>query len=91
MGSGIPKNDGTYSGSSSEQPRSADVYLNRDFEYKTISRAGASLSFRYTRLFKKNFSIYADISDRYVRALKAPEFLGNGFRNSFVFTLGCAF
>lgn len=90
-GTGNPKDDGAYASSSSNAPRSADTYLNRDFEYKTISRAGGCIKFRYTRLFKKTLSFYADISDRYVSALKAPEFLGSGYRNSFILTVGCSF
>lgn len=91
MGTGTPANDGSYSGSTSEAPRSAETYLNRDFEYKTISRAGGMISFRYTRLFKRNFSIYAELCDRYLKTLKKPEFLGNGFRNGVTVTVGCSF
>lgn len=90
-GFGTSNMDGTYSESSSDNHRTMDSYLDRDFEYDTASRVAGTLSFRYTRLFGDKISAYIDVSDTYNHTLKRPEFLANGWRNVFMVTLGCAF
>lgn len=90
-GSGTPKNDGILASSSSEAPRSFDMYLYRDFEYRTASRISAGLSVRYTRLFSDKIAGYIQLSDRYISLLKQPEYLNNGYKNTLVITIGCTF
>lgn len=90
-GSGVPKDDGAYASSSSEAPRSFDLYLYRDFEYRTASRISARASFRYTRLFSDRIGGYIQLSDRYISLLEAPQYLNNGHRNSLDLTIGCTF
>ena len=91
MGSGTKNEDGTYAESVSDNHSSNDSYLDRDFEYDTAARAGATLSFRYTRLFGDKISAYVDVRDTYNHTLKNPSYLTDGFRNIFVIALGCAF
>jgi hypothetical protein len=90
-GFGVPKEDGFLANSSSEPPKSFDLYLNRDFEYKTAMRAGGSASLRYTRLFSENVGGYIQLSDRYISMLQASEYLANGHRNTLLLTIGCTF
>lgn len=90
-GSGVAKDDGAYASSSSDAPRSFDMYLYRDFEYRTASRMNASLSLRYTRLFSERIAGYIQLSDRYISLFEAPQYLENGYRNSLTLTIGCTF
>ena len=90
-GFGTAKDDGILASSTSDAPVSGDIYLNRDFEYKTISQAGGTLNFRYTRLIKGRAALYADIRDSYAAALKKPDFLPGNYRNSLIVTIGCTF
>ena len=90
-GSGVAKDDGAYASSSSEAPRSFDLYLYRDFEYRTAARINAGLTFRYTRLFTDKVAGYIQISDRYISLLETPQYLNNGHRNTLAITIGCTF
>lgn len=90
-GSGVAKDDGAYASTSSDAPRSFDMYLYRDFEYRTASRISASLSLRYTRLFSDRIAGYIQLSDKYISLLESPQYLNNGHRNSLVLTIGCTF
>ena len=89
-GFGTRNRDGVYASTSSDNHRTNDTYLNRDFEYDTASRVGGTLGFRYTRLFKK-ISAYIDVRDTYRHTLEKPEFLADGYRNVFTVSVGCAF
>lgn len=89
-GFGTRNRDGVYASTSSDNHRTNDTYLNRDFEYDTASRIGGTLGFRYTRLFKK-ISAYIDVRDTYRHTLEKPEFLADGYRNVFTVSVGCAF
>lgn len=91
MGFGTKNSDGKYAESASDNHRTMDSYLNRDFEYDTAARCAGTLSFRYTRLFGSKISAYVDVRDTYVRTLKKPEFLAEGWRNMFTVAIGCAF
>ena len=90
-GSGNPKTDGILAGSSSEAPLSMDMYLFRDFEYRTSARAGAELSFRYTRLFSDRIGGYIEINDSFKSLLKEQEYLNCRLRNILAITIGCTF
>ena len=90
-GFGIPKDDGILASSSSDAPKSFDVYLYKEFEYRTAQRAGAELTFRYTRLFSHKVGAFIQLSDRYTTLLADPEYMSNGHRNTFNLTIGCTF
>ncbi len=90
MGFGQAKKDGTLAGSTSKAPTSLDVYLEKDFEYNTASRASGTLAFRYTRFFS-DISVFIDLSDTYSRLLSAPQFMSGEGRNSLLLTIGCTF
>ena len=90
-GFGNPKTDGILASSSSDAPRSFDLYLNRDFEYKTATRVGGGLTFRYTRLFSDRIGGYIQLSDRHISLLQAAEYLKGRNRNTLELTIGCTF
>lgn len=90
-GFGVPKEDGSYATSTSSNLKSFDSYLNRQFEYVTASRAGAALSFRYTRLMSSSFALYIEARDSMMSMLAEPEFLGGRTRNLALVTIGCNF
>jgi hypothetical protein len=90
-GSGNPKTDGILASSSSSAPLSMDLYLYRDYEYRTSTHAGAELSFRYTRLFSDRAGGYIEISDKFKSLLKEPEYLNCRLRNILAITIGCTF
>lgn len=91
-GGGIKNEDGLLA-SASGSPKKADSYLNRNFEYLTAGRAGAELSFRYSRFFGKaaKTMAYAEISDSFVSLVSKPEYLYGRYRNILSITLGCSF
>lgn len=90
-GFGTAKEDGTLASSASTNLKSFDSYLNRQFEYETASRAGASISFKYTRLISNALAVYAGVSDSFVSLLSEPEYMYGRFRNAAVLTVGCNF
>lgn len=90
-GFGTKNLDGSYATTSSDNLVSGDSYLNRDFEYDTISRMSGTLGFRYTRLFGHRIAAYIDIRDTWCHTLEKPVFLPDGYRNVFTVTLGCSF
>ena len=71
--------------------RTCFLYLNRDFEYKTATRVGGGLTFRYTRLFSDRIGGYIQLSDRYISLLQAAEYLKGRNRNILELTIGCTF
>ena len=91
MGFGTPRLDGTLAGSTSNAPKSADVYLDRDFEYKTGMHAGCGLRVRYTRLLNTRFAAYIEAIELYTQLLKKPEYLLGNNRNIFEIKIGCEF
>lgn len=90
-GFGTAKEDGSLASSTSDAPTSFDAYLYKDFEYRTAMRAGAGLSFRYTRLFSDKVGGYIELNDRFISLLSQPEYLSNSHRNTFNLTIGCTF
>lgn len=90
-GAGNPQQDGQLASSSSGSPVSADGYLNRDFEYRTIPRASASVAFRYTRLINNKFSIWMEVSDTYIHSLRQVSYLAQNYRNMFNARIGFSF
>ena len=90
-GEGTPKQDGTLASSSSGEPISADNYLYKDFEYKTISSISISASLKYTRTINEKLDIYARFSNIYKCCLETPQYLEGTFRNIFTITIGCTF
>lgn len=91
MGFGNPKNDEILASSSSDAPKSMDLYLNKDFEYKTAMQAGGCLTVRYTRFFKKNIAFYVEAKDRFDHLLKKAEYLPGNYRNILEVKVGCTF
>lgn len=91
MGFGTKNSDGALASSSTDNHRTNDSYLNKDFEYDTAARVSGSLGFRYTRLFGSKIAAYIDVRDTYNHTLEKPEFLADGYRNAFTVSVGCAF
>ena len=91
MGFGNPKNDEILASSSSDAPRSMDLYLNKDFEYKTAMQTGGCVTVRYTRFFKKNIAFYVEAKDRFDHLLKKAEYLPGNYRNILEVKVGCTF
>ena len=91
MGFGTPRLDGTLAGSTSNAPKSADIYLDRDFEYKTGMHAGCGFRVRYTRLLNEKSAAYIEALESYTQLLKKPEFLLGNNRNIFEIKIGCEF
>ncbi len=92
-GDDLRNEDGQYS-SASGNPRTNDIYLNRNFEYFHASSAGGAASVRYTLVRKtgeRQYSVFADLSDRYRRLTSDPEYLTGNYRNTIIFTIGCNF
>lgn len=90
-GFGNPKTDSALASSSSDAPRSMDIYLNRDFEYKTAMHAGGCVVLRYTRFLPGNLAIYLEVKDRFTHLLNKPEFLYGNFRNILETKIGLTF
>ncbi len=88
-GSGTPKADGSYGGSS--KAKSFDDWLNRQFEYETASRAGVSLDLGWAILSYKKLVPYLKISDSFVTLLSDPQYLDGRTRNVASVSLGCNF
>ncbi len=91
MGFGNPKSDGALAGSTSNAPKSADSYMNRDFEYKTGMQAGGRLSLRYTHICNEKVAVYTEARESYTHLLKKPEFLNGNNRNIIELSIGCTF
>ena len=91
MGFGDPKKDQILASSSSDAPRSMDLYLNRDFEYRTAMQAGGCAKFRYTRFHGEKTAIYIEARDCFTNLLKKPEFLKGSFRNVLETKIGIIF
>ena len=90
MGGGNPADDGTYTGGTSKV-KSFDLWLNRQFEFDTAMRAGASLSVAWTWLGFKKLAPYIKVSDSFLSLFAAPEYLDGRFRNVASVSVGCNF
>ncbi len=90
-GNGTAYKDGEYVASSSIAPTVKNEYLMKDFEFNTLSRVGAGLSIRYTRVFSKALSAYVELSDSCTKLVSAPSHLSGSYRNVALVTIGCSF
>lgn len=90
-GTGTPDDDGTLANSTSDTPRSADIYMNRDFEFRTGAKAGCHVKVRYTMPIRNAFTTYIEAADSYYHLLKDAEFLTSNYRNTLAITIGCTF
>lgn len=89
-GFGTAALDGAYA-SSTNKLKSFSEYLNPQFEYDTASRAGARLSFTFTRMVSEKLSVYFTASDTFHALLQAPQYLSGSTRNIALVTVGCNF
>ncbi len=92
-GDDLKNEDGQYS-SATGNPRTNEVYLNRNFEYFHASSVGGFVSVRYTLVRatkKRHYSVFADLTDSYRRLTSNPEYLIGNYRNTIIFTIGCNF
>ena len=90
-GFGNPAEDIILVSSSSAAPESMDLYMNRQFEYKTATKAGGCLRIRYTRFIGPKMGLYVEAKDRYMQMLNAPVYLKGGFRNILETKIGITF
>ena len=90
-GFGNPADDIILVSSSSAAPQSMDTYMNRQFEYKTATRAGGCVRVRYTRFIGPKMGLYAEIKDRYMQLLNSPVYLKGDFRNIIETKIGITF
>ena len=91
VGTGNPASDRTLVESTSEAPVSLDVFMNKDFEYKTAPQAGGCLRFRYTRYIGPRMGLYAEAKDCFMSMLRTPEYLDGRFRNILETKIGITF
>ncbi len=92
-GDDLKNEDGQLS-SASGNPRTNELYLNRNFEYFHASSIGGIASVRYTlvrKSGKSRHSVFVDLSDSYRRLTSDPEYLTGNYRNTLIFTIGCNF
>lgn len=92
-GDDLKNEDGQYS-SATGNPRSNEIYLNRNFEYFHASSVGGTASVRYTlvkRTEKRHYSVFLDLTDSYRHLTSDPEYLVGNYRNTLIFTIGCNF
>ena len=90
-GFGNPAEDIILVSSSSAAPESMDLYMNRQFEYKTATKAGGCLRLRYTRFIGPKMGLYVEAKDRYMYMLNAPVHLMGRFRNILETKIGITF
>lgn len=91
VGTGNPASDRTLVESTSEAPVSLDVFMNKDFEYKTAPQAGGSLRLRYTRFIGPRMGLYVEAEDSFMSMLRTPEYLDGRFRNILETKIGITF
>lgn len=89
-GGGNPFTDGSYA-SGTAKYKSFDNWLYPQFEYETLQRAGAQVSFAWNWLRSKSLAPYIKISDRFVSLLSEPQYLGGTVRNVATVSIGCNF
>lgn len=91
LGFGNPDEDIILANSTSEAPKSMDIYMYRDFEYKTAMQAGGCIRIRYTRYIGPRMGLYVEAKDSYMQMMKAPSYLKGRFRNIFETKIGITF
>ena len=91
VGAGNPNSDKILVKSTSEAPASLDVFMNRDFEYRTAPQAGGGLRFRYTRFVGPRMGLYIEAKDCFMSMLRSPEYLDGRFRNVLETKIGITF
>ncbi len=89
-GFGNAKTDGSYTGGSSKV-KSFDDWLNRQFEFDTAPRAGASLDLAWTLLRYNKLAPYIKLSESFDSLLSESQYLDGRTRNLAAVTLGCNF
>ena len=89
-GFGVDKADGAYASTSGSKLKSFDVWLGKQFEYDTATRAGAELALSWKKQIRK-VSFYTKISDRFMYMLAEPVSLEGRMRNVAMVTVGCSF
>ena len=89
-GFGVDKEDGAYASTTGSKIKSFDVWLGRQFEYDTATRAGAELGITWAKKIRK-VSLYAKASDRFMYMLAEPVSLEGRMRNVAMVTVGCTF
>ena len=89
-GFGVDKEDGAYASTSGSKIKSFDVWLGKQFEYDTATRAGAELGITWAKRIRKA-SLYVKASDRFMTMFAEPEHLGGRMRNVALLTIGCTF
>ncbi len=89
-GTGNAKSDGSL-GSGTSKAKSFDIWLNRQFEYETAPRAGASLEFTWTMFYFKGYAPYIKVYDRFTSLVKDNIYLDGQTRNAASIVLGCNF
>lgn len=90
-GFGEAAKDGAATTAKSKTLKSFDVWMNRQFEYDTATRAGGMLAITYTRFVSSRLTLYFTASDSYVSMLQAPAYLPGQSRNVALLTIGCNF
>jgi hypothetical protein len=91
IGTGNPASDKTIVESTAEAPVSLDVFMYRDFEYRTAPQAGGCLRLRYTRFIGPRMGLYVEAKDCFMSTLKKPEYLNGGYRNILETKIGITF
>jgi hypothetical protein len=92
FGNGDKCSDKTYVAPSESQtsPKTSDSYLNEEYEYLTASQLRAAVGFKYTRVLNSSVNLYFAANYSFGKAFDT-EYLGNGARHEFNFSVGCAF
>ena len=90
-GAGEKAKDGAATTAKPKNLKSFDTWMDKQYEYDTAARAGASLAITYTRFVSGNLSVYLTASDNFITMLSEPEFLTGRTRNLAVLTIGCNF
>ena len=91
IGAGNPASDKTLIESTSEAPVSLDIFMNKDFEYRTAPQAGGCLRLRYTRFIGPRMGLYVEAKDCFMSMLEKPEYLNGGYRNILETKIGITF
>lgn len=90
-GGGTPKDDGTFTTSSSSQevPATKDNYLYQEYEYCTKPRIKGLLGLKYSHVINTQVTGFLQLEFAYTKAFDVT-YTGSNFR-SINFTLGCTF
>ena len=91
IGAGNPASDKTLIESTSEAPVSLDIFMNKDFEYRTAPQAGGCLRLRYTRFIGPRMGLYVEAKDCFMSMLEKPKYLNGGNRNILETKIGITF